>query len=69
MQLKVVIVSGARTAIGNFMGALEQFSPVDLRYFSMVPLERLGVLSGEEVLETLYLGIWDWALRCRGIAP
>ena len=32
---EVVIVSGARTAIGNYMGSLSGFSPVELGVFAL----------------------------------
>lgn len=49
----VVIVGGARTAIGNFNGALETFNPVDLGVFALKgALEKAGLDAGliEEVI-------------------
>ena len=56
MQTKeVVIVSGARTAIGNFMGALEQFSPVDLGIFALNgALEKAGIKG--DMVESIVCG-------------
>ena len=56
MQTKeVVIVSGARTAIGNFMGALEKYSPVDLGVFALNgALEKAGIKG--EMVESLVAG-------------
>ncbi len=46
MMNEVVIVGGARTAIGNFNGALESFNPVDLGVMALKgALEKSGVAA------------------------
>lgn len=50
---KAVIVGGARTAIGNFNGALESFDPVDLGVYALKgAIEKAGIAAGaiEEVI-------------------
>ncbi|MBI5062430.1 MAG: hypothetical protein HZB87_02900 [Desulfatitalea sp.] len=43
---EVVIVGGARTAIGNFNGALESFNPVDLGVIALKgALAKSGVAA------------------------
>lgn len=52
---EVVIVSGARTAIGDFMGSLESFSPVDLGVIALNgALEKAGIKG--EMVESLVAG-------------
>lgn len=52
---EVVIVSGARTAVGDFMGSLESFSPVDLGVFAFnAALEKAGIKG--EMVESLVAG-------------
>jgi acetyl-CoA C-acetyltransferase len=52
---EAVIVSGARTAVGDFMGTLESFSPVDLGVFAFnAALEKAGIKG--EMVESLVAG-------------
>ena len=52
---EVVIVSGARTAVGDFMGSLESFNPVDLGVFALNgALEKAGITG--EMVESLVAG-------------
>ncbi|MGE5379667.1 MAG: thiolase family protein [Methylocystaceae bacterium] len=52
---EVVIVGGARTAVGDFMGALESFSPVDLGVIAFNgALAKAGIKG--EMVESLVAG-------------
>ena len=52
---EVVIASSARTAIGDFMGSLESFSPVDLGIFALNgALEKAGIKG--DMIESLVAG-------------
>ena len=44
---EVVIISGARTAIGNYQGSLENYSAIDLGVIALKgALEKAGVAVG-----------------------
>ncbi len=52
---EVVIVSGARTPIGDFQGSLQSFNPIDLGVFALKgALERAGI--GAELLDEVVGG-------------
>ena len=55
---EVVIVSGARTPIGDFQGSLQSFNPIDLGVFALKgALERAGI--GAELLDEVVGGHYN----------
>ncbi|MDA8139126.1 MAG: thiolase family protein [Desulfobacteraceae bacterium] len=50
---EVVIVGGARTAIGNFSGALESFNPIDLGVFALKGAIAKTGIQAREIQEVI----------------
>ncbi len=54
MNREVVVVSGVRTAIGDFCGSLKDFSPTDLGARVVREVLSRGAVSGEEVDQVVF---------------
>ena len=50
---EAVIISGARTAIGNLSGALESFDPVELGIFAFKGAFEKGGIKPDDIQEVI----------------